>query len=86
MENTTAEVTFQPVDEIGCFFDLLNTTFFAQIRDFFFQTKLKIEVLSFSKKLMFLERMYLFGVLFTSLARPKVFKLSFMDTILKDRP
>jgi len=53
MEDTTAEVTFQPVDEIGCFFDLLSTTFFTQIRDFFFQTKVKIEVLAFSKKIMF---------------------------------
>ncbi len=53
MEDTTAEVTFQPVEVIGCFFDLLNTIFFTQIRDFFFQTKVKIEVLALSKKLMF---------------------------------
>ena len=40
MKNSSAEVTFQPVDVIGGFFDLFDPTCSAQIRDFFFQTEI----------------------------------------------
>ena len=46
MKNSSAEVTFQPVDVIGGFFDLFDPTCSAQIRDFFFQTEKHLKIIS----------------------------------------
>jgi hypothetical protein len=43
MKDSTAEVTFQPIDVIGSFFDLLYSIFAAHIQDFFLQAEKKLQ-------------------------------------------